>query len=316
MELKNQDKTRTAWLMEGDPSIRFQTLRDILHAPVKEIEQERKRILTEGWGKQLMDLQEENGSWSEALYSPKWTSTFYTLLLLKRLGAPPDPQLAKSCRLLLDSGFFEKDGGISYWKTWKQGECCVSGMLLSMLCHFGIEDERIHRMAAYLLAQQMDDRGWNCEVYRGARHGSFHTTISVLEGFREYEKAFPGSPIHRDIREKQREGIEFLLQHHLFQSSTTGETFDPKMTRLSFPPRWRYDIMRCLDYLQERDTPKDVRMADAVQLLKDKQTPEGFWKLELKYPGKVHFDLERVGKPSRWNTLRAIRVFQWWESGE
>jgi hypothetical protein len=155
--------------------------------------------------------------------------------------------------------------------------------------------------------------GWNCEVYRGARHGSFHTTISVLEGLREYKKAFPGSVIIRDVREKQREGIEFLLQHHLFHSSTLDQVFDPKMSRLSCPPRWRYDIMRSLDYLQERNTPKDVRMADAVQLLKEKQTPEGFWKLELKYPGKVYFDLEKAGKPSRWNTLRAMRLLQWWE---
>lgn len=316
MQKRKSEDARVSWLMEGDPSIRYQTLRDLLDAPGEETGRERSRILKQGWGGRLMELQEENGGWAGALYSPKWTSSFYTLLLLKRLGAPPDPRLSKTCGLLLDSGFYEQDGGINYWKTWKQGECCVTGMLLSMLCHFGFEDERMHAMAGYLLKQQMEDRGWNCERCRGARHSSFHTTISVLEGLREYEKAFPGGTPAREVREKQKEGTEFLLQHHLYRSSTTGGVFDPKMTRLAFPPRWHYDIIRCLDYLQERKAPKDERMADAVRLVEEKQTPEGFWKQELKHPGRVHFDLEKNGQPGRWNTLRAMRIIRWWELRE
>ena len=261
-----------------------------------------------------MDRQEEDGTWSHALYAPKWTSTFYTLLVLKRLGAPQAIQVDKACKILLDHGFYDNDGGIKYWKTWKQGECCVTGMLLSMLCHFHYEDERIHCMVDYLFSEQLPDSGWNCERYKGAAHSSFHTTISVLEGLWAYELAFPGSEFIHAVQAKQDEGIEFLLQHHLYKSNTTWRPVDPKMTRLAFPPRWRFDILRCLDYFQERRIAKDARMVDAMNLLMAKQTPDGLWKLEVKHPAKVFFDMERVGKASRWNTLRALRVVQWWEN--
>lgn len=314
MQFQDTNKKQIDWLMEGDPSIRYQTLRDLVRADAKDVEEERKRILVEGWGKRFIDLQEENGTWSNALYSPKWTSTFYTLLLLKRFGALNDENTEMACNILLDNGFYEKDGGINYWKTWKQGECCVTGMLLSMLCHFHIKDDRIHRMVEYLFKEQMPDKGWNCERYRGAIHGSFHTTISVLEGLWEYEKEYQNSALLESNQEKQTEGIEFLLRHHLFKSNTTWKTIDPKIIRLSFPPRWHYDILRCLDYFQERKVKSDQRMNEAISLLLKKQTPEGYWKLENEYPAKIFFRMEKQGKESRWNTLRALRILNWWEN--
>jgi len=314
MDFQEKYNKQIEWLLEGDPSIRYQTLRDLLNANVNAINKERSRVLKEGWGRRFMDLQEENGTWSSALYSPKWISTFYTLLVLKRFGALNDKNTDKACRILLDEGFYIKDGGINYWKTWKQGECCVTGMLLSMLCHFQIEDDRINRMVEYLISEQMPDNGWNCERYRGAKHSSFHTTISVLEGLWEYEKESPNSYLMKSVQEKQEEGIEFLLKHHLYKSNTSWKTIDPKMIRLSFPPRWHYDIMRCLDYFQERNIYKDKRMIDAMDLLTKKQTTEGFWKREIKYPAKIFFEMEKAGKESRWNTLRALRILNWWEN--
>jgi hypothetical protein len=314
MEFQEKYKKQIEWLLEGDPSIRYQTLRDLINANDKYINQERQKILQKGWGRLFMDLQEENGTWSNALYSPKWTSTFYTLLLLKRFGVLTNKSIEKACRVLLDKGFYLRDGGINYWKTWKQGECCVTAMLLSMLCHFQIEDDRINRMVEYIISKQMLDKGWNCERYRGARHSSFHTTISILEGLWEYEKESPNSDLVKSIREKQEEGIEFLLKHHLYKSNTNWKTVDPKMIKLSFPPHWHFDIMRCLDYFQEKNIKKDKRMTDAIDLLIKKQTPEGFWKREIKYPAKVFFEMEKVGKESRWNTLRALRILKWWEN--
>lgn len=314
MHFQEKYKKQIKWLLEGDPSIRYQTFRDLVKANVEDIKIERQRVLNEGWGKLFMDLQEENGTWSNALYSPKWTSTFYTLLLLKRLGALNNKNTEKACRILLEKGFYIKDGGINYWKTWKQGECCVTGMLLSMLCHFQIKDDRIHRMVEYLVSEQMPDYGWNCERPKGAKHSSFHTTISVLEGLWEYEKVYPNSDLTKSIQEKQDEGIEFLLQHHLYKSNTTWKTVNPKMTKFSFPPRWHYDIMRCLDYFQDRNIKTEKRMIGAVEIILKKQTTNGFWKLEIEYPAKTFFKMEKLGKDSRWNTLRALRILRWWEN--
>lgn len=314
MDFQKKYKLQIEWLLEGDSSIRYQTLRDLLKTDDLEVKKERHRILKEGWGKKFMDFQDENGTWSNALYSPKWTSTFYTLLLLKRLGAINDKNINKSCSILLDQGFYLKDGGIKYWKTWKQSECCVSGMLLSILCHFNFEDVRINRLLEYVLNEQMPDKGWNCERYRGAKHSSFHTTISVLEGLWEFEKKYPNHDLIPFIQEKQKEGIEFLLNHHLYKSNTTWDTIDPKMIKLSFPPRWHFDIMRCLDFFQEKRAPQDDRMNDAIELLLKKKTTDGHWKLEHKYTAKIFFEMEKLGQKSRWNTLRALRVLKWWEN--
>lgn len=314
MKFHDRYKKQIEWLLQGDPAIRYQTLKDLLDSNAKDVNHERQRISEDGWGKQLLEFQDENGTWSNALYSPKWTSTFYSLLLLKRFGIANNGNTEKACNILLDRGFYEKDGGINYWKTWKQGETCVTGMLLSMLCFFQINDKRINQMVEYLMAEQMPDRGWNCERCKGATHSSFHTTISVLEGLWEYEKENPDSDLIQTILIKQEEGIEFLLQHRLYKSSTTWKSVDPKMIKLSFPPRWYFDIMRCLDYFQEKNVKKDDRMNDAINLLKKKQTEEGFWKLEHKYPNKVFFDMEKVGQPSRWNTVRALRILKWWEN--
>ena len=230
----------------------------------------------------MLELQESTGTWSNALYSPKWTSTFYTVLLLKRFGAPRNDNIEKACLILLDNGFFGADGGINYWKTWKQGECCITAMLLSMLCHFEVIDDRIPKMLDFLSALQMPDGGWNCEYHKGAKHSSFHTTISVLEGLWEYERAYPAAKEVSIVREKQVEGIEFMLEHHLYKSNTTWQTVDSRMTKLSFPPRWYFDILRGLDYFQDRGIKRDDRMNDAIMLLLKKQTADGFWKLEHK----------------------------------
>jgi len=313
MAFTEQYQSQMNWLLQGDPSIRYQTLRDLTDADQKTVEKERAHILRQGWGKRLLDLQDKNGTWSNALYSPKWTSTFYTVLLLQRMGAPKSEQIIKACRILLERGFYKPDGGINYWKTWKQGECCVTGMLMSILCHFDIQDERIFRMIDYLFDEQMPDKGWNCERPRGAQHGSFHTTISVLEGLAAFEKKYPSDQRISIVQSKQKEAIEFLLEHHLYKSNTTWQPVNSKMIKLTFPPRWHYDIMRCLDYFQEQHIAKDERMQDAMNLLKAKQTPEGLWKLEHKYPAKIFFDMEKVGQPSRWNTLRGMRIIKFWQ---
>ncbi len=308
------DRSIIEWLLQGDPSIVWQVQQDLLNTDDKTVRESRNNISREGWGYRLLSLQDNNDMWSGKLYSPKWTSTTYTLLLLKRMGLDPGNKKAqKGGMVLLNKGFYA-DGGINFWKSWNQSETCVTGMILSILAYFNIRDDRLVLMAEHLLNEQMKDGGWNCQKCNGAIHSSFHTTISVLEGLYEYLEKFTA---HRmDIARSRDRAIEFLLEHRLYKSHRTGKVANDRMTRFHFPPRWYYDVMRVLDYFQKSDTDTDPRMQDAIDLIYSKRTSEGLWKLPARYGGKVFFELETTGKPSRWNTLRALRVLNWWESEE
>lgn len=306
--MKTKDPILT-WLLAGDPAIRWQTLRDLCGADEAKFLRERKKIASEGWGARLLARQAASGMWGGGLYGPKWISTTYTMLLLHQFGLPPDhPQALKACKLLMDEGCYH-DGGINFFAAMKHSETCVTGMVLAILAYFDFPDARIEKMVEHLLLQQMPDGGWNCESYRGATHSSFHTTISVLEGLREYEKRHPS----QIVAESQKRGIEFLLVHKLFRSHRTGAVVDPRMTRFSFPPRWRYDIMRALDYFQECNLPRDSRLDEAIAIIKKKRCADGTWVLQSKHPGRTFFEMEKIGKPSRWNTLRAVRILKWYE---
>jgi hypothetical protein len=183
-------------------------------------------------------------------------------------------------------------------------------MTLSVAAYFECDDHRLNMIADHLVGQQMPDGGWNCRRRRGATHSSVHTTISVLQGLRAYELQSRSGA--RPVRMAQRRGCEFLLAHRLFKSHRTGKTIKPEFKLFAFPPRWHYDVLRALDYFQMVNAPCDSRVADAIALVKAKQGADGRWVLENSYRGKSFFDLERRGQPSRWNTLRALRVLKWW----
>ena len=298
------------WLLEGEPAIRWQTLKYLKNVSMEIIEAERELVASSGWGAKLLALQDSSGLWSNQLYSPKWISTTYTMLLLRRLGLPAGhPQALKACSLLINKGFYH-DGGINYFRSIDYGETCVTGMILSLLAYFRFEDSRIDKLIENLLNQQMKDGGWNCESYNGAIHSSFHTTISVLEGLHEAEKI--ETAYSREIQIAQEKGRKFLLLHKLYKSDKTGDIVKPVFTRFSFPPRWHYDILRALDYFQECGAEPDARMTDAIELILKKQRKDGRWLLQNRHPGRTFFELEQPGKCSRWNTLRALRVLKWW----
>ena len=310
------------WLLDGDPAIRWQALRDVAGAAERTVGRERRKVARDGWGARLLSRQDPEGTWAGGLssdgglYSPKWISTHYTMLLLRDFGLPAtNRQARKACALLLDRGL-QSDGGINYgiWAKWTgRSETCVTGMVLSILSYFEYEDGRLHTIAGHLLAQQMPDGGWNCRRPDGATHASVHTTISVLEGLRHYE--LHRARAVRAIRAAQRRGREFLLAHRLFRSHRTGDIIKPVFTRFAFPPRWHYDILRALDYFQAVNAPRDRRLAEAIDIVRRSQRPDGRWSLQNRYRGKTYFELERLGAPSRWNTLRALRVLKWWDRG-
>jgi hypothetical protein len=309
------EKEVIQWLLEGDPSIRWQTLRDLQDAPPTLVARERRRVVALGWGSRLLAQGEPDGTWGGGLYNPKWISTTYTLLSLRRIGLPVDhARAALACQQLLEGGFYPSDGGINFFpRSHKQSETCITGMVLSLLAYFRYPDDRVHALAEHLLAQQMPDGGWNCQSYRGATHSSFHTTISALEGLWLYEQLKP-EYVDR-VRLAQAGGRAFLLAHRLFRSDRTGEVVKLQMTRFSFPPRWHYDVLRGLDYFRACGADRDPRLEDAMALVLKKRRKDGRWPLQNRHPGRTFFEMEKPGKPSRWNTLRALRVLRWWEEG-
>jgi hypothetical protein len=293
------------WLLGGDPAIRWQTMRDLERRPFAG---EQRRVAKAGWGARLLALQDSDGHWGGGIYTPKWTSTTYTLLLLRDMGlARGNPQAVRGCRLLLDEGFWE-DGGINYYPNRaKHSETCITAMVLAIAAWFGLEDERLAVLAGHLRAAQMADGGWNCRAtpgYGGATHGSFHTTISALEALWEWGGA--GSAPAR------ARGEEFLLVHRLYRSHRTGAIAKSEFTRLHYPARWHYDVLRGLDYFRGAGCARDPRLQDAIALVESRRQKDGKWALAKGYPGKVFFEMEPAGEASRWNTLRALRVLKWW----
>lgn len=305
------DESIIQWLMEGDPAVRWQVQRDLLDADPKTYQAERDRTADEGWAAQFLSLQDPGGTWGEGWYGPKWISTNYTLLTLRYLGLPSEhPQALRGCEILLENGYRAIDGGMNFVKSMEGSETCISGMGLSLLAYFRYQDERVHHIAEHLISEQMSDGGWNCESWRGATHSSFHTTISVLEGLHEYEKAYPENA--GPLRAAQAKAREFLLIHRLYRSHRTGEIVNDKMTRFHFPPRWFYDVMRALDYFQAVSADRDPRLEDAIALLNKKRRKDGLWPHYRGHSGRTFFEMEKAGGPGRMNTLRALRVLRWY----
>lgn len=304
------DNSVIDWLLQGDPAVRWQVERDLARAPRSTYETTRQRIAADGWGDRLLALQDDSGTWGGGLYAPKWTSTTYTLLLLTRFGLEQsEPRAVRGSRKLLDDAFWV-DGGVSYWKTHDRAERCVNGMVLAITSWFDVEDDRVDDLAELLIRVPLSDGGWNCQDYLGDTHSSMHTTISVLEGLEIWRRRRRSAAADDVIAA----GQEFLLEHRLFRSHTTGKVISDRWTRFSFPPRWHYDVLRGLDYLRDSGGHRDQRAREAIELV-GRQETNGKWAVGPRHPNKEFFKLEKGGQPGRWNTLRARRVLNWWDGG-
>jgi hypothetical protein len=299
----------TDWLMEGDPALRWQVMGDLLGLPQDRVVAERARVATEGWGAQLLAAQDRDGCWSGAFYSPKWTSTTYTLLLLERLGLEHgNRQAVAGCRQLWDGARWY-GGGLTLAKTIREPETCITGMLVLLAARFGYDDERVDPTVEWLLGQQLADGGWNCEsIRRGSKHGSFHTSITVLEALLAYQQGGGSVPVARPLIA----GREFFLDHWLYRSHRTGEVVDPAFARYPFPPQWHFDVMRGLEHFCAAGADRDRRLGDAVDVVRRGRRADGTWPKHRPYPGRYWFELEPSGA-SRWATLRSLRVLAWWD---
>ena len=300
------DETRTIdWLLDGDPSVRWQAMRDLTHAPVDEVAAERARVASEGWGAELLAAQDADGRWGGGTFFPRGTGTFDTLHLLYLLG--PDPASEDVQRALApvhEAARWDYDANLRFWEG--EVEPCINGRVLAIGAYFGQDVEGI---AARLLTEQMADGGWNCEQENGSTRGSFDTTINVLEGLLEYERSTGATA---EVAEARRRGEEYLLERRLLRRLSDGAIPETRWAHLGFPYSWHYDVVRVLDHLRAAGRDPEDRMAEAVDIVESKRDADGRWPLEFPYHEELVVDLgEQRGQPSRWITLRALRILRW-----
>lgn len=304
------------WLMEGDPAIRWQAMRDLLHAPAAQWRAEQRNTLTEGWGERLLALQDAAGTWGGGVYSPKWISTTYTLLMLRDIGVPRDSAPAQRGAHIAVDGLIGKKDDPQFANRLASQDRCLVGMALALAVYFGVDDWRIEAVVDNLLDEVMSDGAWNCRKHKRPfpHHSSFHTTLNVLDGMHDYIELYKGRR-KAEALAAEHNALELLLEHRLFRSDKTGEVINEKFTLMTYPHRWHYDAFRGLSYFARVNAPRDARLQEAIDLLMSKQRPDGTWPNEYRYSAKEFFKMESVGdKPSRWNTLRALRILKWWQA--
>lgn len=303
------------WLLEGDPAIRWQVMRDLTDVSADEMVAERSRVEHEGWGAQLLAEEDEDGLWAGGAYMPAsytgkdpgqpWTATMHTMQTLLILGLDPSSGSARrAVELIAENGRWEHAG-----QPYFEGEVepCINGRTVESGAYFGVE---VAPVVERLTEEQLDDGGWNCEAENGSLRSSFDTTINVLEGLVEFERATTSS---QELSEVRQRGEEYLLERGLFRRKSTGEIVDPAYLDFAFPFYWHYDILRALDYFRRKGDDPDPRLEEAIEIVRSKRQPDGRWLLDRVHPGRVFFHIEEEGEPSRWNTLRALRVLDWWE---
>jgi hypothetical protein len=306
----------TAWLLDSDPALRWQVLRDLAGAAPDEVAAERARVEHEGWGARLLALQ-DGGLWDGGALFPAghtggepgqpWTTTLHTLQTLRILGPDPTSDAVRTAvALVAEHARWEHDG-----QRYFDGEVepCINGRVIETGAWCGVD---VAPLVDRVIGERLADGGWNCEAEHGSVRSSFDTTINVLDGLLEFERATGGSGA---VREARRSGEEYLLERGLFRRMSTGEVVRPEYVDLSFPHYWHYDVLRALDHFRHAGAGPDPRMAEAVDVVRSKRLPDGRWPLDRVHPGRVHFAMDGgVGRPSRWNTLRALRVLAWWDA--
>jgi hypothetical protein len=301
------NKAIKGWLLSGDVSIQYQVHRDLLSTNRHDL---RERIASEGWGAQFLAKRKPEGHWGDRFYQPKWISSHYTLLDLRNLCVAPDNSIIRESIDLIAEKEKGIDGGINPAREIVQSDVCINGMFLYYACYFKIKEEKLKSIIDFLLIERMPDGGFNCRSNRsGAVHSSLHTTLSILEGITEYEQNGYTYRLE-ELKKAQKSAEEFILLHQLFISDRTGKIIKKDFLKLSYPGRWKYDILRALDYFQYSKAKWDDRMQPAIDVLIKKRRKDNTWSVQAKHPGQVHFEMEKAGKPSRWNTLRALRVLK------
>lgn len=291
-----------SWLLEGDVAVAYLAHRDLLGSDKATLSKLQDRIPEEGYGRRFLSCQNQNGHWGLYYYQPKWTSTHYTLLDLKNLGAPAT---LEPCREMVGRMFDEcqlVDGGLNLSKYDHPSDVAVDGMILNYAAYFGETDTHLTKLVDYLLSVQRSDGGFTWDPQSAA--GDPHTTICVLEGLSQYCEAGP-QPVRVKVGESISGAVEFLLANRLFIHDA-----DARFRKLTYPYRYRYDLLRGLEYLARQGGLSDPGTEPALAWLQRKRQDDGLWLLEHQHKGNVHFEMEERGQPSRMVTLKALLILQ------
>jgi hypothetical protein len=304
MKLTTLMQDLTDWLMEGDPVIRWQTMRDLCEAPSDRWQAERRRTVEEGWVSRFVERLRPDGTWPAG----RWTESVWTLLTLMDCGVPPDhPPVRDAARRFIDCRLTAERSVDERWLLTRM-DLCHLGFWLRIGAYFLGADPRLAAMAGTVLRAQMPDGGWNCRkrIVPQTHHGSFHTTFNVLEGLSVAAKV--GIVTMEEFRRSEARALEFMLAHRMYRSDRTGEIVHERFTHLAFPSHWHYTVLRGLDYMRLRPEIGDARLDDPIAMIESRRSVNGRWPVEKRIPGITLFDMEKVGGESRWNTLRALRV--------
>ena len=314
------------WLLypeDSDPSIRWQVMRDLLDAPRADWGAERARLETEGWGAALLALRDPDGQWAGGAFFPgdfdftgdepgqPWTATTWALCQLREFGLDPSSdRMRETVELIGVNSRWEHDGQ-PYWEG--EVEPCINGRTVANGAYFGVD---MSPLVDRLAGERLDDGGWNCDAERGSVRSSFDSTINVLEGLLEYERVTGGTPRSQAAR---LSGERYLLERGLFRRASTGEPIEKYLTLLH-PNRWRHDVLRGLEYFRSAaeltGAAPDPRLSGAIEYLRSRRSVDGTWPVDGTPAGRTWFDVDDgPGRPSRWVTLRALRVLRWWERG-
>lgn len=299
------------WILDSDVSLQYLVHKNLLNSPKSLLHELQKKITLEGYGKAYMDARNLQGKWGQRYYNPKWSCTHYVLMDMKLLAYPRSKEIERIINNILDN---EKspDGGINISTAIRPSDVCVNGMFLNYASYFIGKSDKFDSIIDNIIDMHMNDGGFNCEkVLPGASHSSLHSSICVLEGLLSYIKS--GNTYRSDeIKVLQDEALEFILIHHLYKSHKTLKVIHPDMTRFSYPYRYWFDVLRCLEYFVDANIAYDDRMSDAIDLLKSKRLKNGAWKNQGIRKGSTFFDMEKSGSISPINTYRALRVYDFY----
>ena len=293
------------WLLDSDPAIRWQAMRDLTDTPADEVAAERARIAREGWGAQILAAQDPDGRWSGGTFFPRWIGTSDTLHLLYLFGIDPDSdEMRRAIAPIHENARWDYDPSLRFWDG--EVEPCINGRTVAIGAYFG---QDVRGIVDRLLGEQMADGGWNCEQENGSTRGSFDTTLNVLEGLLEYERS---TGANGDVAAARVRGEEYLLERRLLRRLSDGEIPQKRWLYVGFPNAWFYDVARVLDYFRVARPEPDDRMTEALDIVESKRDADGRWALDHAYHDASLVDFgEAEGRPSRWITLRSRRVLRW-----